>query len=253
MENDIVSLAVLIGVFIARVISIALDIVRGCLHIIENTPSYLFKTSQALTWPVVVVAIILFFRAEFKILITKLSEKISSLTKFSTDGAEFSNSQKNEEPNKPDEILLSINQVDQELYNVVPKDQLDPVIENYKGIVDKKDKSKRYAYAMGLLALLNLAYSHEKNYRLLYGSQLRVLSRLKDYGKVSFAEVKVIYDKAASDYPDFYKNYPFDRWIGFIKQTGLCIEDKEGLIPTPFNNGFLKYLFESNMTLEKYL
>ena len=57
------------------------------------------------------------------------------------------------------------------------------------------------------------------------------------------ADAKAYYDKAKEDYPEVYKTYQFEGWLGFLKNEQLIIHHPSEMIEiTLRGRDFLKYL-----------
>jgi hypothetical protein len=50
------------------------------------------------------------------------------------------------------------------------------------------------------------------------------------------------YEVAKVEYPNFYENYPFDRWLGFLRAFNLVLERDATVLITVAGREFLKYL-----------
>ncbi len=57
------------------------------------------------------------------------------------------------------------------------------------------------------------------------------------------AEAVTFYDHAKYQYPEFYKDYDFDRWLGFLREFNLVGQENSKIFITIAGREFLKYLF----------
>jgi hypothetical protein len=96
------------------------------------------------------------------------------------------------------------------------------------------------------LASTNLILHFERVHGLIWASQLTSLRYLnpRDEG-ADRSELVPIYDAAKADYPERYENYPFERWLGFLKDANLIRERDSRVFITVQGREFLKYLIAS--------
>jgi hypothetical protein len=97
---------------------------------------------------------------------------------------------------------------------------------------------------------LNIQLSHEKSYNVIFGSQLRLMAQMIAGGSAEVA--RRIYEEAKSAFPEFYLNYTFEQWIGFLVGSGLCTAGEGGnYVLTPHGRGFLKYIVDRRLSPNK--
>ena len=96
------------------------------------------------------------------------------------------------------------------------------------------------------LATANIIQHFERAYGSLWASQLVCLRYLnpRDTG-ADRAEILPLYEAAKNEYPNFYQNYSFDQWLGFLKQMNLVTERDSRASITVAGREFLKYLIAS--------
>lgn len=102
-----------------------------------------------------------------------------------------------------------------------------------------------------VFAKLSVELKHERNYRLIFGSQIRLLKLLNDFGPRRASECRPLYDAVVKNETEFYRDYPFESWLQFVIGSGLIelVEDK--LQITIFGRDFLRYLPMSQLTEAK--
>ena len=71
------------------------------------------------------------------------------------------------------------------------------------------------------VASLNVQLVQERNYRAIFGSQLQLMALMNVDMGVPPNVAKGVYDAAKATYPEFYRSYTFEQWIGFLQGTGL--------------------------------
>src|SRR5207249_1268311 len=93
------------------------------------------------------------------------------------------------------------------------------------------------------LASTNIVLHFERVYGLLWASQLACLRYLnpRDQG-AEVSEIAPFYELAKANYPSWYENYPFDRWLGFLRAVNLVLERDSRVFITVAGREFLKYL-----------
>jgi hypothetical protein len=163
---------------------------------------------------------------------------IGRTKKFGKDGLEtYENqpAQPSEQKKGVDEFIRSFdNPLLLEAEALILKD-----LENRK-IHAAADREKALVRA---LAAANIIQHFERVYGLLWGSQLSTLRFLnpRDTG-AERSELVSIYEAAKAEYPGWYQDYPFDRWLGFLRQTNLITERDSRVFITVAGREFLKYL-----------
>lgn len=74
-------------------------------------------------------------------------------------------------------------------------------------------------------AALSIAYNFLDIYRIIFGSQIRLLDHLNTQQGQPIEALRVFYDSGASLYPE----YSFEQWVGYLRGQSL-INDNNGLI-----------------------
>ncbi len=77
------------------------------------------------------------------------------------------------------------------------------------------------------LAVIQLLYKAERAYRLLFGSQIVFMRYLNETGRQPESIARSFYERAQVENPNFYSDYPFESWIGFLtlQQSLIAVED----------------------------
>jgi len=102
------------------------------------------------------------------------------------------------------------------------------------------------------LASAYTVLSFEQNYRVIWGSQLSLLTYLNAEGDGQPAEaIRSFYTLAAVQYPDAYINYSFESWLGFLKDQLLLREDAGRLRVTIRGREFLAHLTRAGLSHNK--
>ena len=98
---------------------------------------------------------------------------------------------------------------------------------------------------------LRNSYSNAERY--IFGSQLSLLQALNiaPVGGVEEAFIRSYYESAKSQYPEEYKDYDFQSWLVFLQTHGLINSEAGRYFVTVRGRGFLAYLAETGVSLER--
>lgn len=191
-----------------------------------------------LAWPgaFLVLAVIALF-----IFRTQIAALIGRTKKVGKDGLETYDNQPappTEQKKGIDEFLKSFDSpLLVEAEQIILKDLRERTIEA------AADREKALVRA---LAAANIIQHFERVYGVLWASQhvcLRYLNP-RDNG-ADRAELLPIYEAAKKEYPSWYQEYSFDRWLGFLRQMNLVLERDSKFFITMAGREFLKYLVAS--------
>jgi hypothetical protein len=63
---------------------------------------------------------------------------------------------------------------------------------------------------------------------------------------------KGVYDTAKTAYPEVYRSYTFEQWIGYLQGTGLInIAPNGNYVLTRYGRGLLKYILDWHLATNK--
>lgn len=173
--------------------------------------------ASVLAWPVVVLIIVLVAFILFRL---QLSEFISRTKKVSKGGIETFEGQ----PLQPTEEKKGVEEFFRSFDSplLVEGEQL--ILNELK---DQKIEvpADREKMLIRTLASTNIVLHFERAYGDLWASQLECLRYLnpRDQG-AELAEIAPFYELAKTEYPSWYVNHPFDRWLGFLRSFNLVLE-----------------------------
>jgi hypothetical protein len=86
------------------------------------------------------------------------------------------------------------------------------------------------------------AFVYDLTWSGIFRSQILLLQELNRRA-LALAEARTFYDKAATENPIVYANYPFERWLNFMKANILVLQHPAGIVEiTVRGRDFLKYL-----------
>jgi hypothetical protein len=100
-------------------------------------------------------------------------------------------------------------------------------------------------------ASLSVQLAHEKNYNAIFGSQLNLLAQANGAGGITPAFANALYEQAKAANPQLYTTYRFDQWIGFLINAGLLVQSNGAYVLTNFGRGFLKYIVDRQLPVNK--
>jgi hypothetical protein len=135
-------------------------------------------------------------------------------------------------------------------------EEIEPVMSTIQSDVNARagnDTKSRTEFLMLVLAAMSVQYRHERNYNLIFGSQLELLARMNG-GPLSLEVCRSVYDNAVLRFPAEYRTYSFDQWIGFLRNSGLVQSLPDGNYGlTPWGRGLLRYVVAQGLTTTKNL
>jgi hypothetical protein len=125
---------------------------------------------------------------------------------------------------------------------------LEPVVQAVRADVPNKLGNNQTDQLEGLIyavASVNIQVAHERTYNAIFGSQIQALTQMVPATGAPVQAIRSTYQQARSSYPEAYRAYTFEQWIGFLVNSGLCAVGQGGnYVLTPLGRGFLKYLVD---------
>lgn len=128
-------------------------------------------------------------------------------------------------------------------------------VNNLKKAIDdmKPTPEEKDEVLFRLLAENQIAVIFEQTYSLIYGSQLKALQYLN--GSVGsnkdMESLKSFYNNAKEKNPEFYKNYSYEKWFGFLQSALLVGVYPGGIDISVRGQSFLNYLNKQRYSLDK--
>jgi competence protein ComGC len=101
------------------------------------------------------------------------------------------------------------------------------------------------AMMVDLAGIVMAIVEFETIYTLIFGSQIFALENLNTVFLVGryASELRPVYDTAAAQGPEFYKDFSFDNWLGFLVTRNLVTLDHNGIVKLSINGrDFLRWL-----------
>jgi hypothetical protein len=208
-------------------------------------------TLKILVWPLAIVLIVVLLALIFR---APLAALISRITKISFPGTALDASEQS-----PATAI----QQQKEIQNPTeaPKVPADHAMPPYdKAYTPAENEFKRELEAVKLPQDLERAWlirgvivhrfqrAHEKNYRILLGSQLSLLLGANTPTPLDMKAAEEIYNSAKMAFPTMYDGFSFDQWVDFPIRIGLARVDATRIVTTPTGRNFLKYLVDQGLT-----
>jgi hypothetical protein len=209
-----------------------------------------------LAWPLVVGGGLVYFRNDIKVALKRL-------TKIGPTGANFE-PLKEQHPSLPAltaELAASkaeplttkpdLQTLIQRLRSFLSDDQLDPSAQNVRALLAGASASDQLEALPYFVAGLSIQLAHERNYIAIFGSQLNLLAQANGAGGITHELANVLYEHAKATYPQVYTTYRFDQWIGFLITAALIVQSGGAYVLTNYGRGFLKYLVDRQLPVNK--
>lgn len=109
------------------------------------------------------------------------------------------------------------------------------------------DADKKQGVLLRALAVARVEYGHEFTYNRIFGSQIAALKRLNEVGQATADQAREFFKPYAERFPQIYDSYGFDGWLGFLKGSGLVIQNGNAFEISDFGRDFLFYLTDRRL------
>lgn len=101
------------------------------------------------------------------------------------------------------------------------------------------------------LAETHLRAGHESIYNRIFGSQLIALKALDERGTATVADARQFLAPYAERFPEMYRTYGFDQWLGFLITNVLVERTNDNLQTTTYGHDFLVYITDVRQSMDK--
>ena len=198
-----------------------------------------------ITLGVVVVVLGIAFMAMFKV---QISSVLSRLRAIDRQGVRI-------DPVQQDAVVekdprLEAEKLIQELDSTLIREVEDNVTKEFTKRSLSGDPALRVAIRYA--SAFSIALDFERIYRLIWGSQLSLLSYLNTERQHHPREaLRPFYTLAASQYPEPYEHMSYDQWLAFLLDSVLLREDNGQLCITVKGCEFITHLAKLGYTLNK--
>jgi hypothetical protein len=206
---------------------------------------------SSISWPIACFSIIMYFRKP----LTRFLKKIQKVSYGETSIERHPKKQKDEK-SKIDIMTKGhdFTYIDETLnkFSETSKGFALQIIENETKLSEVEDAEQKSERILKYSQLLIIVKSAETTYQLIYGSQIRLLQKL-NYSPETAENLKYFYDNAMKYFPEIYENYTYENYLNFLVRQGLIIinEEADRIAITEVGKDFLRYLVESNSSLDK--
>jgi hypothetical protein len=83
----------------------------------------------------------------------------------------------------------------------------------------------------------------ERVSRFLYGSQIDAILFINtNNNRATMGEIKRFYDTGETNFPEIYKNYSFEKWLGFMQTNGIIGTSDNIVGATPIGKALIAYM-----------
>lgn len=106
-------------------------------------------------------------------------------------------------------------------------------------------------FLVRFLAQARLENHFERVYAVIFGSQIEGLKHLNASGRVTRNEAIEFFESVKMRFPDFYKDWNFDAWSGFLFNQYLIKWNGEAIELTDIGQDFLLYLVVTRRSEDK--
>lgn len=202
-----------------------------------------------LIWPALIAGALIYFRKEIKSAFSRIREVGPTGVKL--DNAQEAVQQQTITTIPGPTVAEAISGFKQ----LISAEQLDLAVADLMRDLEARTQNlqERVQLATHAAAALNIQLTHERVYRLIFGSQLLAIVRANELGGVTEDGVKAIYDEAASRFPELYKDFTLEQWKAFLHRFRLVHFDsqKSLYVATPWGRGFLRYVVDQQLPVSK--
>jgi hypothetical protein len=215
---------------------------------------------KIVAWPALLLWLVWYLRDEVKRVATRITE-------LGLTGAKFAPPPPEQVPSRPQEGVFPTSsgsqlapggdRVQQFIAGVrgyLSDEQVEPAVQKVRAELISTFGANPSDQVEGLLyvvASLNIQITHERNYNAIYGSQLRLMEQMIPAVGVSADAAHKAFEEAKAAWPDAYRVFTFEQWIGFLTTTGLVSTEGANYVLTPYGRGFLKYIVDKRYSPNK--
>ncbi len=201
---------------------------------------------EAIAWPV--VGLILGLAALFSFR-GPLVRKIDRITRAGKDGVSFERPQ---DPEPPKSDVLSFEELMKQPISATVLEREKFVTEKF-GDLPLKSDAERISVLKRVVASVNIDLEYTRIAHIIFGTQLNFLVQLAGTRDgLPKAQAESTYTNAAAQFPDLYRERPFEAWLGYLQTSGLLAADGDRLDITQYGSDFLKYLVDARLAYDRH-
>lgn len=194
-----------------------------------------------LIWPILLAAALFHFRKEIKGAFGRIRE-------VGPTGVKLDNAQAVQQQTTTATPKSATSDTISAMKQAISADQLEPAARDLmKELTERApDLSERFELAAHAAASLNIQLTHERVYRVIFGSQLATIVRANEVGGITEEAMRKIYDEVAPRHPEVFDLIDYENWKGFLLRFNLIRFDPQRKVfeATQWGRGFLRYLID---------
>jgi hypothetical protein len=232
------------GILLA--IAVAL-IVRNATAASASAAAEIFRGAASLAWPGMILSCAIYFGREIRSLAPRISEVGVSGVKIAPLGPDKAEQQKIEAERAVDAASIQL----KDIPGLSRTEAIAELEKRLHALLTAVSAEERVDRLVRLLAESRLEAEFERIYRVIYGSQIAGLRILNMERRVSIEDARKRFEPIAAAYPEAYRDYGFDGWLGFLINTGLVERKGDMLELSPLGRDFLLFLTARGMREDK--
>jgi hypothetical protein len=201
---------------------------------------------EALAWPAVSLVLGLVALFSFR---GPLVRKIDRITRAGKDGVSFERPQ---DPELLNSEALSFEELMKQPISAT-------VLEREKFVTDQlskfplKTETERISVLKRAVATVNIDLEYTRIAHIIFGSQLNFLVQLAGTRNgLPKSRAESTYSNAAAQFPDLYRERPFEAWLAYLLTSNLLAADGDRLDITQYGSDFLKYLVDTRLAYDRH-
>lgn len=202
----------------------------------------------SITWPLLIAGVVYYFRDDIKAALRRLKE-------LGLTGVKLDIPTTQQQPIATAPAAPTAKDLVSGIKQFISPEQIDPAVNKIKAELQAQtsNTAEQLEIMIHGVASLNIQLAHERTYRIIFGSQTSALVSMNNPGGASEETLKQIYTGATTQYPEFYKDFSFEKWIGFLINSGLAVRNGSLYETTAYGRGFLKYAVDMHLSFPKPL
>ena len=201
---------------------------------------------EALAWPLVGLVLGLVAIATFRGPIVRQIERI---TRAGREGVSFERPQ---DPAPPRSEAQSFADLMRQPISATVLARENAVAQQLSALSLKTD-AERIAVLERVVASVNIDLEFTRIAHMIFGTQLAFLVQLSGTREgLRVSDAQAAYSSAVARYPDFYKERPFEHWLGYLVAANLVRHEKEVLDITQYGTDFLKFLVDARLAYDRF-
>lgn len=240
--SNVLALAILLGSvgLVGYILGIS-TLISSCPPILDYLKIAL-EFISSIAWPAAVVGVALLFKKD-------IQDAIPRVEHAGPGGVTLRQAAQESEPPK-----VQANEQEKPLDSANFRPEVKKAYDTILAKLDKDRPTDVRGHLAYYLAESQLATYFENTYGQIFGSQLRGLRALDGQGAVTVEDAESFYKReAAEKYPNEYKNFTFDQWLGFLEKRELVQRKDSRVEITNLGREFMTYMRAKRLSENKSL